>query len=526
MKLDRESLRDRSAWEKAGYLLPAFDPEEIVKNTLERPVWVHMGAGNLFRAFLARVWQSLLDQKLADTGIVAVEGFDPEIVTRIYQPHGDICVGVTLKNNGSLEKQVLASVGRSAVLDPDESADWHFLRRAFVSDSLQLVSFTITEKGYQPAGPMGVASVPKGYLGRVTSLLYERWRAGGKPLALVSMDNCSHNGEKLEAAVTACARAWVADGSAQPGFLDYLRDRVSFPWTMIDKITPRPGDEVLALLEQDGLEGMAPVITARNTYIAPYVNAEEAEYLVIEDDFPAGRPPLELGGLRFTDRQTVERAERMKVGACLNPIHTALAVFGCLLGYTRMNEEAKDPALMRLARRLGFAEGLPAVDDPGILDPGAFLTEFLERRLPNPFLPDSPQRIATDTSQKLAVRFGETVKTYLAREDLDPGKLKAIPLVFAGWCRYLVGLDDEGRAMQLSPDPLLGTLLPRFQGLALGETQNPRELLGPLLRNETIFGVDLYQAGLGEQVEADFSRMMAGPGAVREVLSRIGPVGE
>lgn len=160
---------------------------------------------------------------------------------------------------------------------------------------------------------------------------------------------------------------------------------------MIDKITPRPNASVEEILQQDGVEGLEPVITSKNTYVAPFVNAEECEYLVIEDDFPNGRPALEKGGPIFTSRETVDKVERMKVCTCLNPLHTALAVFGCLLDYTLISEEMKDPTLKKLVERLGYVEGLPVVTDPGILNPKEFLDTVLNVRIPNPFMPDSPR---------------------------------------------------------------------------------------------------------------------------------------
>ena len=81
------------------------------------------------------------------------------------------------------------------------------------------------------------------------------------------------------------------------------------------------------------------------TYVAPFVNAEETEYLVIEDAFSNGRPELEKGGLMFTNRETVDKVERMKVCTCLNPLHTCLAIFGCLLGYRKISDEMNDPEL-------------------------------------------------------------------------------------------------------------------------------------------------------------------------------------
>ena len=121
----------------------------------------------------------------------------------------------------------------------------------------------------------------------------------------------------------------------------------------------------------------------------------------------------------------MNKTERMKVTACLNPLHTALAVYGCVLGYRLIADEMKDPALSGLVWKLGMDEGLPVVESPGILKPEDFLKEVLTERLPNPFLMDTPQRIATDTSQKVGIRFGETIKAYVRRgrrrEGIDGG---------------------------------------------------------------------------------------------------------
>ena len=340
------------------------------------------------------------------------------------------------------------------------------------------------------------------------------------------------------------AGKWCENGLADRGFLEYVTDRsrVAFPWTMIDKITPRPGQDVLKILEEDGLTGMEPVVTAKNTYAAPFVNAEECEYLVIEDDFPNGRPALEKAGFLFTDRETVEKAEKMKVCTCLNPLHTALAVFGCLLGYKKISEEMKDGDLVSLLRRIGYEEGLPAVTDPGILDPREFLDTVLTVRFPNPFLPDSPQRIATDTSQKLSVRFGETIKTYMESPDLDMDRLRGIPLVLAGWLRYRMAVDDDGRPMELSPDPMaerLGRQLERIQLRGCLQMEHIRgsehvlqpegvpgpeirEALRPVLSDAAIFGVDLFKAGLADRVTEYFTEMAAGPGMVRRTLHALG----
>ncbi len=534
MKLDAQGLKDKQSWEAAGYCLPAFNREAVAAATKENPFWIHFGAGNIFKAFQANVVQKLLNEGVLNRGLVVAEGFDYEIVEKMNRPHDDYNILVTLKADGTVDKTVIGSIVESLVLDSEDDMQFGRLREIFRKDSLQMCTFTITEKGYSLVNGKGevlpaVAAdfeagpdKPSSYIGKVASLLYSRYEAGEKPIAMVSNDNCSHNGDKLYNAMNAFAEKWKENGKAAPGFVSYINDKskVSFPWTMIDKITPRPDASVEKILKEDGVEGLEPVITSKNTYVAPFVNAEECEYLVIEDEFPNGRPELEKGGLMFTTRETVDKVERMKVCTCLNPLHTALAVYGCLLGYTKISDEMKDPELVKLVETIGYVEGLPVVTDPGILNPKEFIDTVLKVRVPNPFMPDTPQRIATDTSQKLAIRFGETIKAYQASLSLNVDDLKLIPLVFAGWLRYLMAVDDTGKAFELSPDPLVDTVRPYVADLELKEGQDVESKVGPVLKMKAIFGVDLYEAGLAEKVCGYLQELAAGPGAVRATLKK------
>lgn len=527
MKLCEEGLKNVKEWEEKGYQLPQYDRKKVMEATRENPFWIHFGAGNIFRAFQANVVQNLLNNGELDRGLIVVEGYDYEIIEKMYRPHDDYSLFVTLKADGTLEKTVIGSIMESCILDSENEAEFGRLREIFCKDSLQIASFTITEKGYSlttaldddfKAGP----NKPKSYLGKVVSLLYARFQAGGKPIAMVSMDNCSHNGDRLYEAVNTFAVKWHENGLVEKEFVDYVnaKDKVSFPWTMIDKITPRPDASVEAILKQDGLEALEPVITSKNTYVAPFVNAEECEYLVIEDDFPNGRPKLEKGGLMFTKRETVDQVEKMKVCTCLNPLHTTLAIFGCLLGFEKISDEMKDNELKRLVEIIGYDEGLPVVVNPGIMNPKEFLDTVLQVRIPNPFMPDTPQRIATDTSQKLAIRFGETIKAYKASDCLDVSELDMIPLVLAGWLRYLMAVDDKGRNFTLSPDPLLDSICPHVSEIRLGENGQAENAIEPLLKNKDIFGVDLVRVGLSGKICRYFEEMTVGVGAVRATLKK------
>ncbi len=533
MKLNLESLRNTDEWK--GCSLPSYDVERIRENTEKNPRWLHFGSGNIFRIFPARLCQMLLNAGLMDSGIIASEGFDGEIIDRIYAPHDNLTLAVTLKADGSIKKEVIASVVKAVKCTRKSKEEWDCLVRAFKNPSLQMVSFTITEKGYavySPSGelldfyaeafkkPIEDAEV---FLCNLVYLLFMRYKENSSPVALVSMDNCSHNGDKLKAALLTIAKAYIENGSLPSSFLSYIDDdeKVSFPISMIDKITPRPDESVKKMLEEDGFEDSDPIVTQKHTYIAPFVNAEEAEYLVIEDKFPSGRPPLEKAGVYFCTRETVDKVEKMKVTTCLNPLHTALALSGCLLGYTLISKEMQDEDLCKMVNILGYKEGLPVVVNPGILSPKAFIDEVIKKRIPNPFMPDTPQRIATDTSQKLSIRFGETVKSYLASDALDVRSLKVVPLVYALYLRYLMAIDDEGNALELSPDPMTGMLQSLMKGITFGEERDYSEELRPLLSNEKIFGLDISRTELYETVVTYFRKMASGPGMVRKTIHEV-----
>ena len=512
---------NRQEWESKGYRLPQYDIAAVAKKTHEQPTWVHFGGGNIFRAFPAAILNEALNTGRYDRGVIMAETFDYEIIDKAYAPYNNLSLLVSLCSNGTIEKTVIGSVVEALKADP-QFGDWKRLVEIFRAPSLQMISFTITEKGYTfNDADLARGLSPVFAMGKVTALLLERFRAGRLPLTVQSMDNCSHNGDKVKAGVFAYAGRWVQDGLVEPAFLDYLKNEnlITFPWSMIDKITPRPHEKVKEMLAADGFEDNNYIETERHTFTAPFVNAEEVQYLVVEDHYTNGRPPLELGGVLYTTRETVDKVETMKVTTCLNPLHTSLALYGCLLGYTLISAEMADDDLRSLIQKIGYMEAMSVVTDPGILNPYEFIGDVIHKRLPNPFMPDAPQRIAMDTSQKLPIRFGETLKKYQAR-GLNKENLVLIPLVLAGYARYLKGIQDDGTPFTPSPDPLLDELMALVAPLEIGIPDQDWSPLRKLYSRKDIFAVDLYEIGLGEKIEAMVKELFASYGSVRTTLHK------
>ena len=243
MKLCYEGLKDRAAWEKTGVKLPGFDWKAMCAETEKAPTWVHFGAGNIFRGFIANLQQALLEQELVKGGIVAAETFDYDIIDRIYDPYDSMTLLVSLLPDGSMKKEVVASIAKGLRAGGAFPEDMERLKAIFRNPSLQMISFTITEKGYALTNmegeffPFVEADFQNGpakcshAMSVVCALLLERFNAGAAPLAVVSMDNCSHNGEKLRESVVTVAEKWLENGLVDEAFVAWVKDEttVSFP---------------------------------------------------------------------------------------------------------------------------------------------------------------------------------------------------------------------------------------------------------------------------------------------------------
>ncbi len=524
----------KEALTEAGVKLPTYDAAAVKAAGMEQPVWMHFGGGNLYRAFHAQIANELANKGLLDRGVVVCETFRPFTLDEVYAPYNYDILQVVMNSDGTLDENLIAVTAGGCFANSQRPEDLERAKRYFESADLQLATFTITEKGYGlrdasgelmgyvkaelEAGPDAAASS----MGIVAALLLARFNAGAAPIAMVSTDNFSQNGARFREAILTVANGWLEHGHVGQDFVDYVSDesRVSFPWSMIDRITPNPSPETEAALKEQGWSDLELIRTSGPTF-AGFANTEACHYLVIEDSFPNGRPALDQGGVILCDRETAERADTMKVTACLNPLHTCLAVFGCLLGYDRIWKEMENADLASLVHHLGYDEDLPVVVDPKVIDPQSFIDELVGERLVNKSLPDAPQRIATDTSQKVAIRYGHTLNAYLAAGK-DVSGLTYIPLTIAGWLRYLMGVGDDGQAFECSPDPLLDELQAHVSGLELGvvDAAAIHAAAQPILSNTEIFTLDLYAAGLGEKIEGFLAEMLAGPGAVAATIHK------
>lgn len=535
VKITDSYLDNQEAFAASKITVPTYDAKKIAEKTLKKPRWIHFGGGNLFRAFHAAIANKLIEDGELDTGVIVSDTYDDAVVNDIYKKYDNKIVRVVTKADGSQDRDLFASVAKAVFAGPatEDASGFEELKGYFTNPSLQVVSFSITEKGYHLKNGAGeffapVANdikngpaKPENNMSLLASLLLARFQNGAVPLTLMSTDNFSQNGDRLKGSILTIANAWKENGFVDQAFLDYLNDskKVAFPLSMIDRITPNPSEVIEKSLADDGFEDATILHSKKHTNIAAFTNTEEAHYLVVEDTFPNGRPAFEKAGVLMADRDTVNAADEMKVTTCLNPLHTALAIYGSILSYKSISSEMQNKDLVALIKQIGYVEGLPVVKDPKVINPQSFIDELVQKRLPNPYTPDTPQRIATDTSQKLGVRYGVTIQHYVDDANRDPKDLNFIPLVIGTWLRYLMGVNDKGETFEPSPDPLYDELHAKVAGFKLGSADvDVHDAVKGILSNKGIFNLDLYEVGLGDKVEAYFKQMLSGAGAIEQVL--------
>jgi fructuronate reductase len=382
---------------------------------------VHFGLSAFFRGHQAVYTEDAIAAGGGDWGIAGVAPRSPEVASALAGQDNLFSV-TTLSGAGSSTRVVGALSGvRVAAADPDAVV------AQLADPAIRIVTLTITEKGYHPAGPVPALLV-RG--------LTARRRADAGPIALLSCDNLPSNGRHLRGVIESelrdadpAVRAWVAAG-------------VTFPGSMVDRIVPASTPRTLAMA--------AGALGARDLAA---VSAEPYMQWVIEDDFPAGRPAWERAGVVMTT--DAGPWERLKLRS-LNGVHSAIAYLGALAGRETIADALEMPGMQRAMRCFiaeDVAHSLVPPDGVLVIEYG---DEVLER-FANPAIEYRTVQVAMDGSQKLPQRVLPTIADRRAA-GAEP---RWGALVVAAWIRFVQGVADDGRALPLD-DPLAAELRTRL----------------------------------------------------------------
>ncbi|SEP07147.1 mannitol dehydrogenase family protein [Trujillonella endophytica] len=421
------------------------------------PAVVHFSVGGFHRAHQLTYFDDLAQLDIsAGWGVVGV-GLRHRSMQEALAPQDHLYTVVERSPDG--ERARVVGVLTDYLFAPD--APGAVLDR-LTDPRTRMVTMTITGAGYHldpHTGAMDLSGPdlqrdladparPCTAFGYIVEALDRRRRAGTPPFTVVSCDNMHRNGDATRAAVVGLAR------QRDEVLARWITDRVGFPSSMVDRITPQTtADERAEVARRYGVDDRWPVIT------------EPFSQWFIEDDFCNGRPPLDAVGVRFVP--DVAPYELMKT-RLLNAGHSALGYLGTLAGHVRIDELMGEPLFAAYAARFMDDEVTPLLPQPAGVD----LTDYkavLLQRFANPAIADRLERLCRRGSTKVAHHVLPSL-----RESLDRGsRAPLLTLAVAGWIRYL----------QLH-EPAEDELGPRLQALARAGGTDPR----PVLAVRPVFG--------------------------------------
>ena len=411
-------------------------PSHVARPTYDRkgltPGVIHFGIGNFHRAHMAVYFDDLFAKGVDhDWAIVGAGVRDTDVPLRDALQPQDWLTTVVAQEANATDARVTG-----AMIDFIEPFKTRALIDAMSRPEIRIVSMTITEGGYfiSPATQRfdtanaeivaDAASIdaPKTVFGYIVAALKARRKAGVAPFTVMSCDNIPGNGHVAENAVAGLAELADKDLAA------WIRANVSFPNSMVDRITPATTDRERDILANDfGVHDNWPVF------------CEDFRQWVLEDKFPTGRPALEKAGVTFTS--DVSPYELMKI-RILNGGHAAIAYPSGLLDIHFVHEGMEDQQVASFLRRLTDEEIIPTVPPP----PGVDLNDYrdlIARRFANPKIGDTISRLCLDGSNRQPKFILPTVADRLKAG----ASISGLALVSALWCRYCYGVSESGKVI-------------------------------------------------------------------------------
>ena len=409
----------------------------------QRTAVLHLGLGNFHRGHQAHFFDRLLKQGNQDWGIAAVNIRSREIVEAMQRQDN----GYLRWQRGQTDEALtlIRSHKHSFHMPTDGAA----VLRLFAEPSLQLVTVTVSEKGYHYDNRKQTLDTShadvQAYLADPSRLnilpaivaagLEARRCAGGTPLTVMSCDNYRNNGAVLRSVVEAVAERGFPQLSA------WMNQGVSFPATMVDGIVPKVRTQDRQEIQsRTGFDDQALVIT------------EDYMRWVIADDFAGEKPPLETVGAEIVS--TVAPYEDMKL-MLLNGPHSALSYMGHNAGFEFIHQAMAEPSLKSYLARLLNDELLPIakrLSDAAVSYGAKTLARFA-----NTHIAYQNRQVATDGSLKIPERLLPPIRAHLKDGVLPEG----LALALAAWIKFLSGQDEQGNRYTI-PDANSATLSSRL----------------------------------------------------------------
>ncbi len=393
---------------------------------------IHIGVGNFHRAHQAYFFDALFNQrKDFNFGILGASLRQSDALIRNDLKEQNFLSTVVLRDRETTSVRVLQSMVDFL------PADNLLLVDALSCENIKIVSLTITEGGYyiDSYGEFDIlhsdivkdinnSTNPKTIFGVLLLALAKRKEKNIAPFTLMSCDNIAHNGKVLKNIMLKMAE------HINPTLINYISNEVSFPNSMVDRITPvtRESDKEF-ISKKYGYKDTRPV------FCEPFVQ------WFLEDDFCNTRPALQDVGVVFV--KDILPYELMKI-RILNGSHACISSLAALLNITYVHEALENKIVKEFLDNVITHEIIPLLKD--IVDVN--LQEYYQTiltRFNNPYIKDTITRICIDNSSKIPKFIVQSIKDAIKKNSSVDG----LALVCALWCRYCTGFDEYDNSLDI-----------------------------------------------------------------------------
>lgn len=464
--------------------VPAYDRSALAVGI------VHFGVGGFHRAHQAMYLDRLMSRGQAlDWAVCGIGVLPGDVAMKQVMDHQDCLYTLVEKApDGSRNARVIGSILEYLFAPDDPEA----VIETIAAPGVRIVSMTVTEGGYfidpvtgqvdtgNPAfnADLVPGAVPATVFGMVTEALARRRDRGLPGLTVMSCDNIQGNGDTARAVFSAFAERRNA------ALADWIADNVTFPNSMVDRITPATTDADRAEVSAElGIEDAWPVV------------CEDFEQWVLEDSFAQGRPAWEDAGVQLVD--DVEPYELMKL-RLLNASHQALCYPGFLAGYRLVHDVCQDPAFARYLLAYMEQEATPTLRPVPGVDLDAYRHKLISR-FSNAAVRDTVARLCAESSDRIPKWLVPVI-----RENLAAGRsVRYGAAIIAAWARYAEGTDEAGQSIDV---------VDRLRARIMTAASQTREDPLAFLRQRDLF-LDLADDAAFVDAYLDALGVLHGPGA-------------
>jgi tagaturonate reductase len=468
---------------------------------------IQFGEGNFLRAFIDWMMHEMNEKAGFNSSVVVVQPIDKGMVEVLNEQEGLYTLVAKGLKNGQPVKDVQLIKSISRGINPYTQFD-EYLKLAENPEMRFIVSNT-TEAGIAfNAEDKADMTPPKSYPGKLTSLLYHRYKTfngdNSKGFIILPCELIDRNGDKLKKCILDYCDLWTLED----GFRTWLTSACIFTNTLVDRIVPGYNAETAKeVCEANGYDDKL------------VVEGEQFHLWVIEGPQAIKKElPFDKTGLNVlvVDDVTPYRTRKVRI---LNGPHTVMTPVAYLSGVEFVREAVEHPVIGKFINQAMYDEIVPALNMPKE-ELVNFANDIVDR-FRNPFVKHALMSISLNSVSKYKARVLDTVKEYLDKKGQLPQKLV---IALAALIVFYRG-EIDGKTIAVQDEAFILTFFADVWGKYNAKAIDAAGIAKAVLANKEFWGEDLNEIKGLTDATANYLAQILDKGMMSVVKSSIGECG-